>query len=105
MSDDVPEKETPIRSFFIGNDKKATLAKPAGYVTITTDGVTQEYDTYQCCHCGTHVIMTPPVNGEKYGICKKCGFARTCTNPHCHKHYNFEQKLDDYEKGILKELK
>lgn len=90
----------------IGSERKATLARPAGAIIITTEEGVKEFDTFQCCHCGTHTPMLPPKPGQpeaRYGICVKCD-GMTCDNPHCHKHYNFEKKLDDYEKGLILEL-
>ncbi len=82
---------------------KHTLLKPAGWVhKFGGDGRDIEQDTYQCCHCGQHVpVEAAP--GEQRGFCPKCNGV-TCGNAQCHKHYPFEQKLTDYEKGILGEL-
>lgn len=89
----------------LSGDRKATLAKPAGVIIITSEEGVKEFDTFACCHCGRHTPLIPLNPNFRYGICTKCGpNAMTCENFNCHKHYAFEKKLDDYEKGILREL-
>ena len=50
---------------------KATVRRPAGYVTIVGDGPVIERDTLQCVHCGFHWMVIPG-SGRRRGWCMKC---------------------------------
>ena len=53
----------------------------AGYVVIDDpDAGAQEYDTYQCCHCGAHYER--PVGKGPPAICLNC-MAPTCGKKKC----------------------
>src|SRR5690349_6324491 len=81
------------------------LRNPSGH--ILTDGGsgagwTVIADTWQCCHCNSHQISIKG-SGVRRGFCMKC-MQRTCGSAACDPCYEFERKLDDYEKGILQVL-
>lgn len=68
---------------------------------ILVDGVCVA-DTIKCVHCGRHWIAIKG-SGRVRGWCFKCN-GPFC-GPTCTACYPIEQRLDDFEKGILPELK
>lgn len=93
--------------FDIGHVNKATMKRPNGYISVTTEeGVVVEHDSCQCVHCGVHTPWIPG-SGNHRVFCKLCNGFTCCveTSPECGHHYPFEKKLDDYESGKLLVLK
>lgn len=74
--------------------------KPSGAIIVEGMHVA---DTLKCVHCG-HVWIPIKGSGRVRGWCNSCGGV-TCGRAECNACYPFEKKLDDYEKGKLKELR
>ncbi len=56
-------------------------------------------DTKQCCHCGSHFIITKG-SGRLRGWCTSC-HAITCGGINCCKCIPFSKRLDLYEAGEI----
>lgn len=78
-----------------------TQRKEMGQVIITDldSGKKTEHATLTCCHCN-RVWIPVRGSGTVRGFCVKC-MGPTCGAKKCDQHFNFEKKLDMYEKGLL----
>ena len=79
---------------------ESTSRTPHGYTVITgPDGPVQEFDTMQCCHCGTHFRVVRG-SGTKRGFCMKC-MQVTCGGQQCMTCLPHEKWIEGVEKGII----
>ena len=79
-----------------------TARNPNGYAIEVGPEGKREFDTKQCCHCGGHFNIVPG-SGTTRGFCKLC-MKVTCGQYVCCEHYPIEERLDDYERGLLPSL-
>lgn len=78
-----------------------SLLDPAGHV-ISTDLATgrETYrDTFQCCHCGGHVVVQPG-SGTRRGFCLK-HMAPTCGAPQCDPCRDWQDQLEAAEAAAV----
>lgn len=73
------------------------MRRPGGYGIVTgPEGITDEHDTYTCCHCN-RVVVVRPGSGKERGFCFLC-HAPHCGRGGCWKCVPFERKLEAYER-------
>lgn len=74
--------------------------KASGYIIMDDgNGPIETACTIQCCHGGEHFISVKG-SGTLRSFCLKCGGV-TCGRPQHVEHYDYRQKLEDYESGKL----
>lgn len=81
---------------------KHTVRNPNGYSISTGEKGTIEHDTQMCVHCGQHFDVVAG-SGKVRGFCMQCNGV-TCGHNNCHEHFPLEQRMDLYEKGLIKDL-
>jgi hypothetical protein len=74
--------------------------KASGFILMDDgNGVIETACTLRCVHGGEHFISIKG-SGTRRGFCTKC-MGVTCGSPAHDEHYDWRQKIDDYEKGKL----
>lgn len=73
--------------------------KPGGAIIL--DGIEVAH-TLQCCHCNAHYVSVKG-SGKRRGFCMRC-MKSTCGRVECDVCIPFEEKLNKYEKLILRSL-
>jgi len=78
--------------------------KPSGYILL--NGV-EVACSMQCAHCGGHFVYRKNSLHAGCGRCRDGGrYSLLCEKKSCHDECKFFlQKLDEYEKGIIKVLR
>lgn len=74
----------------VAHDRKAS-----GYIFLNGIEVAA---TRQCCHCNKHFLSVKG-SGLKRGFCMRC-MKVTCGSPDCDACIPFEEKLNQYAKGM-----
>ena len=59
----------------------ARVVVDKGYLVLSGEGGTSEFDSYHCAHCPRAVIIRPG-SGAARGFCRMC-FAPLCGRPAC----------------------
>jgi hypothetical protein len=72
------------------------VGRVEGYAIITNDlGVTQEMDTFTCCHCNG-IQFIRPGSGTQRGYCFNCNHP-TCGKERCLNCVPFERMIEEIE--------
>ena len=72
------------------------MGRVEGYAIITNDlGVTQEMDTFTCCHCNG-IQFIRPGSGTQRGYCFNCNHP-TCGKERCLNCIPFERMIEEME--------